>query len=53
MLIQAARYRLAPQFPFPCGLHDCLAAYLYLLTVQDPSHIILAGDSAGGGMVVK
>lgn len=47
------RYRLAPQFPFPCGLFDCLAAYLYLLTVQDPSEIVLAGDSAGGGMIVS
>ena len=52
-LISTARYRLAPQFPFPCGLQDCLAAYLFLLTVQDPSHIILAGDSAGGGMVLR
>lgn len=48
----APRYRLAPQYPFPCGLLDCLAAYLYLLTVQDPTETILAGDSAGGGMVV-
>ena len=48
-----ARYRLAPQFPFPCGLFDCLGAYLYLLTVQDPSEIVLAGDSAGGGMIVR
>ncbi|EED21015.1 lipase/esterase family protein [Talaromyces stipitatus ATCC 10500] len=45
-------YRLSPQFPFPCGLQDCLAAYLYLLTMQDPTEIILAGDSAGGGMVL-
>ncbi|CAJ2505445.1 Uu.00g128390.m01.CDS01 [Anthostomella pinea] len=49
----APEYRLSPQFPFPCGLQDCLAAYLYLLTVQDPTTIILAGDSAGGGMVVS
>ncbi|KAL7784971.1 Alpha/Beta hydrolase protein [Trichoderma ceciliae] len=48
----APRYRLSPQYPFPCGLHDCLAAYLYLLTIQDPSTIIFAGDSAGGGMVM-
>lgn len=47
----APRYRLAPQFPFPCGLQDCLAAYLYLLTIQPPETILLAGDSAGGGMV--
>jgi acetyl esterase/lipase len=49
----APRYRLAPQFPFPCGLQDCLAAYLYLLTVVEPTSIVLAGDSAGGGMVVS
>lgn len=49
----APRYRLAPQFPFPCALQDCLAAYLYLLTVVPPSSVILAGDSAGGGMVVS
>lgn len=49
----APKYRLSPQFPFPCGLQDCLAAYLYLLTIQDPTTIILAGDSAGGGMVMS
>lgn len=49
----APRYRLAPQFPFPCGLLDCLAAYLYLLTIHDASEIILAGDSAGGGMILS
>lgn len=48
----APKYRLAPQFPFPCGLQDCLAAYLHLLTLHDPTSIVLAGDSAGGGMVV-
>ncbi|KAF2713812.1 alpha/beta-hydrolase [Pleomassaria siparia CBS 279.74] len=52
--VLAPRYRLAPQFPFPCGLLDCLATYFYLLEQgQDPSTIILAGDSAGGGMVVS
>ncbi|KAI1802004.1 alpha/beta-hydrolase [Daldinia bambusicola] len=49
----APEYRLSPQFPFPCGLQDCLAAYLYLLTIQDPTTIVLAGDSAGGGMVLS
>lgn len=48
----APRYRLAPQFPFPCGLQDCLAVYLYLLTIHETNEIILAGDSAGGGMVL-
>ncbi|KAI9666099.1 MAG: hypothetical protein M1821_004034 [Bathelium mastoideum] len=50
--VLAPRYRLAPEFPFPCGLHDCLAAYLFLLEEYDPSTIVLAGDSAGGGMVL-
>ncbi|SPQ23180.1 43b7cf72-dd7d-4f9a-a1d8-e77a0d63de04 [Thermothielavioides terrestris] len=49
----APRYRLAPQFPFPCGLQDCLATYLYLITHQHPSTVILAGDSAGGGMILS
>ncbi|KAK4201058.1 hypothetical protein QBC40DRAFT_325109 [Triangularia verruculosa] len=49
----APRYRLAPQFPFPCGLQDCLATYLYLLTLQESNTIILAGDSAGAGMILS
>ncbi|KAK8233497.1 acetyl-hydrolase [Phyllosticta capitalensis] len=49
----APRYRLSPQFPFPCGLHDAIAAYLYLLEDHDPSTILVAGDSAGGGMAVS
>lgn len=51
----APRYRLAPQFPFPCGMYDCLAAYLHLLSLQDndASTIVVAGDSAGGGMVLS
>lgn len=49
----APRYRLAPQFPFPCGLQDCLATYLYLIGQLKPSTVILAGDSAGAGMILS
>ncbi|PWY83779.1 alpha/beta-hydrolase [Aspergillus sclerotioniger CBS 115572] len=49
----APKYRLAPQYPFPCSLQDSLAAYLYLLAAHDPKEIIFAGDSAGGGMVLS
>jgi acetyl esterase/lipase len=49
----APDYRLAPQFPFPCGLQDCMAAYLWLLKSYDPREILLAGDSAGGGMALS
>ncbi|OLL24963.1 AB hydrolase superfamily protein, partial [Neolecta irregularis DAH-3] len=48
----APRYRLAPQYPFPCGLLDILACYLHLLTISSPSRILLSGDSAGGSLIL-
>ena len=46
-------YRLAPEHPFPAGLEDAISAYQWLLA-QDiqPNQITLAGDSAGGGLVL-
>lgn len=47
-------YRLAPEHPFPAGLEDCIAAYRYLLdTGTDPKSIVIAGDSAGGGLTLS
>jgi epsilon-lactone hydrolase len=46
-------YRLAPENPYPAGVDDALTAYRALLdTGEDPTTIVLAGDSAGGGMAV-
>lgn len=46
-------YRLAPEHPFPAALEDGVAAYRWLLDrVLEPRRIVLAGDSAGGGLVL-
>ncbi len=47
-------YRLAPECPYPAAIDDCLAAYRGLLARGlRPDQIVLAGDSAGGGLVLK
>ncbi|RGB30852.1 Alpha/Beta hydrolase protein [Rhizophagus diaphanus] len=56
--VLAINYQLAPQNQFPAALHDALAAYLYLLNPPkdagfepiNPKSIVIAGDSAGGGL---
>ncbi|MFI5364586.1 MAG: alpha/beta hydrolase [Candidatus Binatia bacterium] len=46
-------YRLAPEHPHPAAVEDATAAYRWLLAqgVQ-ASRLIVAGDSAGGGLTV-
>ena len=46
-------YRLAPENPFPAALDDALKIYRWLLEQGTSSaNIIIAGDSAGGGLGV-
>jgi acetyl esterase/lipase len=52
-LTEAITYRLAPEHTFPLPLHDVFHGYLRLLEAPlsiAPENIIIAGDSAGGGL---
>lgn len=51
--VLAVDYRLAPEHRYPAALDDVVAAYAALLGAgTDPSKVVLAGDSAGGNLVL-
>ncbi|MDU0372377.1 alpha/beta hydrolase [Hymenobacter endophyticus] len=49
----AINYRKAPEYPFPAALDDARLAYHWLLRQgYAPANIMVAGDSAGGGLAL-
>jgi acetyl esterase/lipase len=56
-VVMTVDYRLAPEFPYPAGLEDCMAAFelraALLEGIQaDVDQVFLAGDSAGGNLAL-
>ena len=45
-------YRLAPEYPFPHGLDDVVCAYRALRHRTDIGPLAMAGESAGGNLVI-
>ena len=46
-------YRLAPENPFPAAVDDAVMSYRWLLEQGvSPERIMIAGDSAGGGLTL-
>ena len=47
-------YPLAPAYPHPAGLNDCLEAYRWMIEDQKipPQRIIIGGDSAGANLAI-
>jgi acetyl esterase/lipase len=49
----ALHYRRAPEQPFPAACDDAMTGYRFLVDSGiEPKRIVLAGDSAGGGLVM-
>ena len=54
-VIVSVDYRLAPEYPFPAGLDDCMVALKWLVSNTDrlsvdPDRLSIGGISAGGGL---
>jgi acetyl esterase/lipase len=46
-------YRLAPENPYPAALEDALEAWAYVAALRPDTPLVIAGDSAGGGLALS
>jgi acetyl esterase/lipase len=58
LAVVSVDYRLAPEFPHPIPIEDCLAGLRWLQAAGaehgiDPHRIVVAGDSGGGGLAAS
>ncbi len=53
LAVYSLRYSMAPRHPFPAALEEAIDLYHYLIKHgYDSEHIMIAGDSAGGGLAI-
>lgn len=53
MQVLSIDYRVAPENPYPAALDDAVSAYKWILEAgYEPDNVIIAGDSAGGGLAM-
>lgn len=45
-------YRRGPEHPFPAAVEDAVSGYRWLIRTVDPGRVVIAGDSAGGGLTL-
>lgn len=55
MCIVSVEYRLAPEYPAPAAIDDCITAWQWILENAatrnfDTSRLVIGGQSAGGGL---
>lgn len=52
MRLLGINYRLAREACCPAAIEDVVKVYQTLLETNDPTHMLIVGDSAGGGLAV-
>ena len=51
--VVGVKYRLAPENPAPAAVGDVLSVYSALLDEIGPGNLVLIGESAGGGLLLR